>query len=72
MSSPAKMMDYEIKINKINKMNDAIEMLDEKEAYYWLEKLNGVNFGIVCINDANNVIKDIEKSILELENMEKR
>ena len=72
MSSPAKMMDYEIKINKINKMNDAIEMLAEKEAYYWLEKLNGVNFDIVCINDANNVIKDIEKSILELENMEKR
>ena len=66
------MMDYEIKINKINKMNDTIEMLDEKEAYYWFEKLNGVNFGIVCINDANNVIKDIEKSILELENMEKR
>ena len=72
MSSPAKMMDCEIKINKINKINDAIEMLDEKEAYCWLEKLNGVNFGIVCINDANNVIKDIEKSILELENMKKR
>ena len=32
MSSLAKIMDYEI--NKINKINDAIEMLDEKKAYY--------------------------------------
>ena len=44
------MMDYEIKINKINKINDAIEMLDKKKAYYWLEKLNDVNFDIICIN----------------------
>ena len=33
MSSLAKIMDYEIEINKINKINDAIEMLDEKKAY---------------------------------------
>ena len=50
MSSLAKMMDYEIKINKINKINDAIEMLDKKKAYYWLEKLNDVNFDIICRN----------------------
>ena len=83
MSRLAKMMDYETEINKIN---DAIEMLHEKKAYYWLEKLNDVNFDIMCANkifdseieklknkenDAKNVIKDIEKSILELENMEK-
>ena len=76
-------MDYEIKINRIN---GAIEMLDEKEAYYQLEKLNGVNFDIMFINkiinaeiensknkekDAKNVKNDIEKSILELNNMEK-
>ena len=76
-------MDYEIKINKIN---GAIEMLDEKEAYYQLEKLNGVNFDIMFINkiinaeieksknkekDAKNVKNDIEKPILELNNMEK-
>ena len=76
-------MDYEIKINRIN---DAIEMLDEKEAYYQLEKVNGVNFDIMFINkminaeiensknkekDAKNVKNDIEKSILELNNMEK-
>ena len=75
MSSLAKMMEWEIKINKINKINDAIEMLDEKKAYYWLEKLNDVNFDIMCMNkifdveigklwnkenDAKNVIKDIE------------
>ena len=75
MSSLAKMMEWEIKINKINKINDAIEMLDEKKAYYWLEKLNDVNFDIKCMNkifdvetgklrnkenDAKNVIKDIE------------
>ena len=50
-------------------------MLDEKKAYYWLEKLNDVNFDIMCMNkifdveteklknkenDAKNVIKDIE------------
>ena len=34
MSNLAKLMDYEIKINKINTTNDAIEMLDEKKAYY--------------------------------------
>ena len=34
MSSLAKMMDYEIEINKINEINDAIEMLEEKKAYY--------------------------------------
>ena len=39
ISSLAKMMDYEIKINKIN---DGTEMFDEKKAYYWLEKLNDV------------------------------
>ena len=76
-------MDYEIKINRIN---GAIEMLDEKEAYYQLEKLNGVNFDIMFINkiinaeieksknkekDAKNVKNDIEKPILELNNMEK-
>ena len=33
------MMDYEIKINKIN---DGTEMFDEKKASYWLEKLNYV------------------------------
>ena len=33
MSSLAKIMDCEIEINKINKINDAIEMLDEKKAY---------------------------------------
>ena len=63
------------KINKINKINDAVEMLDKKKAYCWLEKLNDVNFDIMCINkifnaeietlknkenDAKNVIKDIE------------
>ena len=39
ISSLAKMMDYEIKINKIN---DGTEIFDEKKAYYWLEKLNYV------------------------------
>ena len=47
MSNLAKLMDYEIKINKINTTNDAIEMLDEKKAYYQLEKLNDVNFDIM-------------------------
>ena len=79
-------MKYEIEINKLNKINDAIEMLDEKKAYYWLEKLNDVNFYIMCINkifdaereklknkenNAENVIKDVGNSILELENMKK-
>ena len=94
MSSLAKMMSYEIEKlisfgpqdNKINRINDAIEMLDEKKTYYWLEKLNDVNFVIMCINkildaeieklkntenDAKNVTKDIEKSILGLEEMKK-
>ena len=31
MSSLAKMMDYEIEINKISKIKDAIEMLDERK-----------------------------------------
>ena len=85
MSSLAKMMDYEIEINKINEINDAIEMLEEKNAYYWLEILNKVTFDIMCINkifnadieklknkenDTKNVIKDIAKSILKLENIE--
>ena len=50
-------------------------MLDKKKAYCWLEKLNDVNFDIMCINkifnaeietlknkenDAKNAIKDIE------------
>ena len=86
MSSLAKMMDYEIEINKINEINDAIEMLEEKNAYYWLEILKKVNFDIMCINkifnadieklknkenDTKNVIKDIEKSILNLEDMDR-
>ena len=72
--------------NKIIRINDAIEMLDENKTYYWLDKLNDVNFDIMYINKmfdteieklknkenaAKNVIKDIEKSILELEDMEK-
>ena len=79
MPSQAKMMSYEININ------NAIEMLDEKKTY-WFEKLSDVTFDIMCINkisdvekeklknkenEVKNVIKDIEKSILELENMEK-
>ena len=43
-------MDYEIKINKINKINDAVEMFDETKAYYWLEKLSNVNFDIMSID----------------------
>ena len=77
-------MDYEI--NKTNKINDAIEMLDEKKAYYQLEKLYDVNFDIMRTNKifnaeieklknkenyVKNVINNIEKSILELKNMEK-
>ena len=73
MSSLAKVIDYEIEINKIN---DAIGRLDEKKAYYWLEKLNDVNFDILYINkifdaeieklknkenDAKNVIKRYRK-----------
>ena len=63
-----------------------IEMLDEKKVHYQLEKLNGANFDVVCINkifnveiekfknkenDTKNLVKGIEKSILKLENMEK-
>ena len=53
------MMDYEIKINEINKINDTIEMFDEKKAHYWLEKLRNVNFDIICINKILNA--EIEK-----------
>ena len=83
MPSLAKIMSYEIEKlidlepqeNKINRINDATETLDEKKTYYWLEKLNDKNFAM-CINkifdveiekltndenDAKNVIKDIEK-----------
>ena len=93
MSSLTKMMSYEIEklinlgpqVNKINRINGAIEMLQEKK-YYLLEKLNDVNFDIMCINkifdakieklenkenDVKNLIKGLEKSILELEDMEK-
>ena len=52
-------MNYEIKINKINKIIDAIEMVDEKKAYSWLEKLNDVRFDIMCINKIFNA--EIEK-----------
>ena len=48
------MMDYEIEINETNKINDAIEMLDEKKAYCWLEKLNDMNFDIMCMNKIFN------------------
>ena len=62
MSSLGKMMDYEIKINKINKINDAIEMFDETKAYYWLEKLSDVNFDIMSINKIlNTEIKQLKK-----------
>ena len=62
MSSLGKMMDYEIKINKINKINDAIEMFDETNAYYWLEKLSDVNFDIMSINKIlNTEIKQLKK-----------
>ena len=50
------MIDYEIEINKIN---DTIEILDEKKAYYWLEKLNDVNFDTMCINKI--FVTEIEK-----------
>ena len=43
------MMDYETEINKINNINNAIEMLDKKKAYYQLEKLNDLNFDIMFI-----------------------
>ena len=36
--------------NKINKINDTVEILDEKKTCYWLEKLNDVKFDIICIN----------------------
>ena len=69
-----------------NRTNNVTEMLDEKKTYYWLEKLNHVTFDTMCINkifgaeieklknkenEAKNVRKDIQKSILELENMKK-
>ena len=51
-------------------------MLDEEKAYYWLEKLNDVTWDIMCINkifaaEIEKLIKDIEKSILELQSTEK-
>ena len=55
-------MDYEIKINKINKINDAIEMFDETKAYYWLEKLSNVNFDIMSIDKILNAeIEQLKK-----------
>ena len=55
-------MDYEIKINKINKINDAIEMFDETKAHYWLEKLSDVNFNIMSINKILNAeIEQLKK-----------
>ena len=73
--------------NKINIINNEIKTLDEKKTYHWLEKLNDVTFDIMWINKtfgaeieklkdkeskAKNGIKNTEKSILELENMEKK
>ena len=71
MSSLTKMMSYEIEklinlvpqVNKINRINGAIEMLQEKK-YYLLEKLNDVNFDIMCIN------KIFDAKIEKLENKE--
>ena len=72
--------------NKINIINNDIETLDEKKTYHWFEKLNDVTFDRMWINKTfgaeieklkdneyktKNGIKDTEKSILELENMEK-
>ena len=45
-------------------------MLDNKKTYYWLEKLNNMNFDIMCINKIFDT--EIEKSILELEDMGKK
>ena len=45
-------------------------MLDNKKTYYWLEKLNNMNFDIMCINKIFDA--EIEKSILELEDMGKK
>ena len=71
MSSLTKMMSYEIEklinlvpqVNKITRINGAIEMLQEKK-YYLLEKLNDVNFDIMCIN------KIFDAKIEKLENKE--
>ena len=72
--------------NKIDIINNDIETLDEKKTYHQLEKLNDVTFDRMWINKtfdaeieklkdnenkAKNGIKSTEKSILELENMEK-
>ena len=56
--------------NEINRINDTIEMLDNKKTYYWLEKLNNMNFDIMCIDKIFDA--EIEKSILELEDMGKK
>ena len=72
--------------NKIDIINNDIETLDEKKTYHQLEKLNDVTFDRMWINKTfgaeieklkdnenktKNGIKSTEKSILELENMEK-
>ena len=45
-------------------------MLDNKKTYYWLEKLNNMNFDIMYIDKIFDA--EIEKSILELEDMGKK
>ena len=45
-------------------------MLDNKKTYYWLEKLNNMNFDIMCIDKIFDA--EIEKLILELEEMGKK
>ena len=65
------MMSYEIKKlinlrpqdNKINRINDAIKMLDEKKTNYWLENLTDVNFEM-CIS------KMLDEEIEKLKNKE--
>ena len=57
-------MSYEINLglqgNKINRVNSAVEMADEKKTYYWLEKLNDVT--LICINKILGAeIKKIKK-----------
>ena len=63
------MMSYEIgklinlgpQDNKTNSVNDAIEMLDKKKTYYWLEKQNDVKFDILLINKIFDALEDMEK-----------
>ena len=45
-------------------------MLDNKKTYYWLEKLNNMNFDIMYIDKIFDA--EIEKSILELEDIGKK